>query len=100
MDNINLPNDVIQHIKGLIPRDSDMSHPTAALLKNPIAWWDYGQRRFPNILNTYLYGPPVSFARFVRGSAPRQFDFNPDELSETSDEDNYINDNFSETSDD
>ena len=80
MDFINLPQDIIHHIKDLIPRDRDMSHPTAVLLRNPFAWYHLCQQKYkhPHI-------EPPTIHQFVRGMPRAIYTYHPDE--DTSDED-------------
>ena len=84
MDNINLPKEVIQHIKGFIPRDSHMSHPTAALLKNPYAWYQYFETKFSHIFCDNRKPPPLP--RFMRGMHAVIYSVHPDD-SDVDDDD-------------
>ena len=83
MDNINLPKDIIQHIKGFIPRDSHMSHPTAALLKNPYAWYHHFANRFPYMF--YEDHVPLPLTRFMRGTHPVIQHCRPDDSDDEDD---------------
>ena len=64
MENINLPTEIINHIKGFIPRDRDMKHPVGEIINEQICLFEYNLEKRGGFYE-YLYPCGMSFIRFM-----------------------------------
>ena len=66
MTNVLLSQEIVDYILEFVPRDRDMSSPTAQLLKNHVCLYSHSSARFRNFSDYFN-----SFAEFVFRMDPR-----------------------------